>query len=280
MEECVDEKGRTGGTTLIDAHVHLRNRFDVRDFLLASRENLRSHGQNAEKVTGVLCVTDERAERGYARLQGFIKKNGLGDSDGGWEIVPTAENITLSAVSASKERLVIVAGRQLISQERLEVLAIGTRRQFDSGKPTEALLREIAQEGALPVLPWGFGKWMGARGRLVKQLLRNPGLPTFFLGDSANRPELWPRPHHFRQAEKQGVKNIPGSDPLPFSEEVVRAGSFGAQISGCLDPEEPADDLKRRLLDPSTTIQHFGDRETMFRFMRNQALMQYRKLVK
>jgi len=281
VEECVGEKERTGGKTLIDAHVHLRSQFDVRDFLLASRRNLRFHGQGAEKVTGVLCITDEWGERGYDRLQEFIEKNGLGDSEdsGDWEIVPTAENVTLSAASASRERLVIVAGRQLISQESLEVLAIGTQRQFDPGKPAEALIREIAREGALPILPWGFGKWMGERGRLVKQLLRKPTLPMFFLGDSANRPELWPRPDHFRQAEKRGVKNIPGSDPLPFSGEVQRVGIFGGRICGCLDPGTPADDLKRRLLDPSTTIRHFGDRETVFRFVRNQALMQYRKIV-
>lgn len=280
MKECVGEK--TVGEILVDAHAHLRSKFDVRDFLLASWKNIRLHGQKAKKVTGVLCVTDEQGEQGYDRLQEFFEENGLADSEGAgdWESVPTAENTTLSAVSASKDRLVIIAGRQLISQENLEVLAIGTRRQFDAGKPTESLLCEISREGALPILPWGFGKWIGTRGRLVEQLLDNPALPPFFLGDSANRPGFWSRPAPFRRAEKQGIKNIPGSDPLPFSGEVQRVGDFGGRISGCLDPETPSDDLKRKLMDRSTNIQSFGSQETMFRFVRKQALMQYRKLIR
>lgn len=282
MEKGLNKEEKARGKTLIDAHVHLRSGFDVKEFFLASRKNFGLHRGEVEKVTGVLCIADARGERGYDRIQRFIEDGGLEGSigPGNWEVVPTAENITLSVAPTPAERLVFIAGRQLISNEGLEVLAVGTRSQFGIEKSAEALIREIAEEGALPILPWGFGKWMGARGRLVKRLLRNPKSPLFSLGDSANRPALWPRPDHFRHAKRQGVSNIPGSDPLPISGEVKQVGNFGAWIPGCLDPENPAGDLKRRLMDPSTAIQYFGNRKPLFHCVWNQVLMQYRKLIR
>jgi hypothetical protein len=175
-------------------------------------------------------------------------------------------------------RLVVIAGHQLVSHEQLEVLALGTRQQFEGGKATETLIREIAEAGALPVLSWGVGKWLGTRGRVVEGLIERSDLPPFFLGDSAHRPTFWPQSSLFRRAEERGIRNLSGSDPLPFPGEVQRAGSFGVVLNGTLDLEKPARDLKQTLLDPSTTFRQFGEGETPGRFVRNQLKMQFRKL--
>lgn len=160
------------------------------------------------------------------------------------------------------------------------MLALGTCQRFDEGKTTEELIREVVQARAIPVLPWGVGKWLGRRGRLIEDLIESPDSPRFFLGDNANRPAFWPRPSHFRRAEEQGIRNLPGSDPLPFPNEVQRVGEFGVILDGPLDLEEPARHLKQLLLDKSTTFRQFGRAETPLRFVRNQLKMQYRKLTR
>jgi hypothetical protein len=193
-------------------------------------------------------------------------------------LVETQECVSFGLSFRNGSNLVFIAGQQLVSLEGLEVLAIGTCEQFEAGKPTDRLIQEIAQVGAIPVIPWGAGKWFGRRGRLVDELIRSPDLPPFFLGDSGNRPAVWPKPSLFREAEKRGIVNLPGSDPLPFSSEVQRVGSFGVALNSSLDLGKPALDLKRTLLDPSTTLHQFGEGETTLRFMRNQFKMQLRKL--
>ena len=183
-------------------------------------------------------------------------------------------------VARDRFPIVVVAGRQIPTRERLEILAVGTRREFEEGQPTRGLIQRVAQTGALPVVPWGAGKWMGERGQLVDGLIRSSELPLFFLGDSGNRPVFWPRPTHFRRAEEEGIKILSGSDPLPFSGETKRVGSFGVALKGSLDAETPAQDLKRRVLNPSTVLHQFGSGETPLRFIRNQLRMQFRKLIR
>lgn len=182
--------------------------------------------------------------------------------------------------SGDAKTLVAIAGRQIVSKDGLEVLALGTRQPFDEGQPTRTLIQKVARAGALPVLPWGVGKWMGTRGKRVTQLLRDRSMPRFFIGDNGNRPRFWSRPEQFRLARERDVGNLPGSDPLPFAGEVRQMGSYGLVLDGSIALERPAQDLKRRLLDRSTALRRFGKREKTFRFLRNQFKMQLRKLMR
>jgi hypothetical protein len=109
-------------------------------------------------------------------------------------------------------------------------------------------------------------------------LLGEPTFAPLFVGDSSHRPTFWPRPTLLERAEEQEIKNLSGSDPLPFPTEVRRVGSYGITLEGELDLEKPAQDLKRRLLNPSTTFRPFGSREPPVRFVRNQLKMQLRQL--
>ena len=67
--------------------------------------------------------------------------------------------------------VLVIAGRQIVSAERIEVLALGTRTQIPDGQPLAATIDAVRADGALAVLPWGFGKWWGARGRMVDAYL-------------------------------------------------------------------------------------------------------------
>ena len=196
-----------------------------------------------------------------------------------WSCRPTVEEEVLHFRKSQKKDLIVVGGRQIESQERLEVLAVGSREDFKSGTKVHRLIREIENAGGVPVLPWGFGKWFGTRGRSLERVIKSPDLPEFFLGDSAHRPSLWPESACFRRAEEYGIQSLPGSDPLPIQREVGRVGEFGFMMKGELDLNNPAQDLRRKLLNASTPLYPFGDRVDFLRSVQNQVLMQYRKLV-
>lgn len=271
------DSGR-GERILVDAHVHLHSCFDVVGFVDGAFANFKRAAQqfgSEHRFVGALLLTEGRSEHGFQRLLRHVKEQtGLGT----WRLHRTQERTSLYLTSGNDRVLVVVAGRQIVSRERLEVLALGTRRDFEEGRSTRDVIRDVARAGALPVVPWGFGKWVGARGRLLKRLVQDPRLPRFFLGDSANRPALWSRPALFRRAEERGIRNLPGSDPLPLTTESQRAGRCGCVVRGVLDREMPARDLKEKLSDPSTTVHSFGKGETPFRFVRNQLAMQFRKV--
>lgn len=272
-----------GDVTLVDAHVHLQPCFDIDPFLTWARtnfENATEHVERPGEHLGVLCLTEISSGLGFERLLGtFDYASGKGRRSGGhWEPLETDEPSSVCLIQSSDYGLVVIAGRQLASEEGLEVLAIGTRRSFEEGQSLRALVQAVSRAGAIPVVPWGVGKWFGRRGQRVEEVIRNPNLPPFFLGDSGNRPKFWPQPSEFEMAEERGIRNLPGSDPLPFPDEVQRVGSVGVALEGRLDLETPTQDLKERLRDPSATFQPFGQREKPFRFMRNQLRMQLRKL--
>lgn len=271
----------------VDAHGHLHPCFDVRTFLERAHSNLSaavsqiSDGRRPACVLFVLSTSAERHD-GFHRLERDFEQrvHDRGAERGNWERRDTSEQVSACLMPCTGGPLVIIAGCQVVSREGLEMLALGTCQRFDEGKTTEELIREVVQARAIPVLPWGVGKWLGRRGRLIEDLIESPDSPRFFLGDNANRPAFWPRPSHFRRAEEQGIRNLPGSDPLPFPNEVQRVGEFGVILDGPLDLEEPARHLKQLLLDKSTTFRQFGRAETPLRFVRNQLKMQYRKLTR
>lgn len=269
-----------GEVTIIDAHVHLHPEFEFCPFLEALYSNLSAAAASRVpdlKPTGVVFLLSTASGDGFGRLRTIIE-GGENDCFGaGTGRRGTAERESVRLASRIGIPLVVIAGRQIVSREGLEVLALGTRQHFEDEQPTEEVLRKVSRVGALPVLPWGVGKWLGKRGRLVEELIDRSDLPAFFVGDSGTRPSFWPQPAQFRQAEARGIKNLPGSDPLPFPSEAERVGRYGAILEGSLNLETPARHLKQRLLDSSTSLQQFGDRETLGRFARNQLRMQLRK---
>jgi hypothetical protein len=117
----------------------------------------------------------------------------------------------------------------------------------------------VSESGAFPVLPWGFGKWWGKRGRLVRQLVRTPPVPHLALGDNAGRPAPSVSPLLVLGA-KCGLKVLPGTDPLriPSHQDVV--GSFGLILSSRIDTERPIAWVRAMLRDGRVAGRVFGRR--------------------
>ncbi|HET6579592.1 MAG TPA: hypothetical protein VFG66_14825 [Gemmatimonadales bacterium] len=263
---------------LIDAHVHLHDCYAPQRFLEHAAGNFervaREHGW--EQAPGVLLLSESAGVDWFGRLAAVA----AGASDlplGSWALAATPDPSALLAHRGA-ERLLLVSGRQVVTREGLEVLLLATRATVPDRLPIREVLAEGERLGALRVIPWGAGKWLFGRGRLLSELVEaaRPG-DGFFLGDAAGRPSFWTAPRHFADAARHGIRVLPGTDPLPFPREVTRPGSYGFRLEAPGDLTAPAEGLKSALRSPDVRLTPFGELERLGPFIRNQIAMQRRK---
>ena len=270
-------------TAIVDAHVHLHTCYRADELLDNAASNLSAAcSRSAPGVPQALylllaeCQNDDC----FSQLRGLASRDGAGEGHSlglrSWSIAPTAEDSSVVATSGAG-RLFIVAGRQVACREGLEVLVLGTTRKFADGRPIRELLMETEALGVPRVIPWGPGKWLFSRGRLLKRVLEEFRKPTLFLGDEGGRPGFWGYPAHFAWGARLGVRDLPGTDPLPFSHDVSKVGRMGLRVNLDLDPTRPAASLLRSLTDPNVVFERFATLEPPLRFVRNQIGMQLRK---
>lgn len=264
--------------TLVDAHAHLHPCFPLEVFLEGAWENFSRAAAAIGRplAEGVLLLAqlsgDERFE--VLAAQAALPAAGGGRAPA-WALEPTAEGESLVARRGEGARLVLVCGRQIRTREGLEVLALASGRRFEDGTPAAQAIAAAFDAHAIPVLPWGVGKWLGSRGRVVRGLI-DQAAPGLCCGDSANRPRFWPRPRLLTRAAGRGLRVLPGSDPLPLPSEAARAGRFGLALAGPLSAERPAAELAARLADPVESLCAFGRLESPLRFAANQLALRRR----
>ena len=264
---------------LVDGHVHIHSCFEVERLLDAALNNFQN--LNYCKAAFFLALSESKTQNYFQRLwqlgQGN-KPNGLQLNN--WQIIPTDESHSLYAQKSDRqsnpEGIYLLAGRQIVTLEGLEVLALITDQTFPDGCPIEQTIQNVLKMGGIPVIPWGFGKWMGNRGRKLAKLIKYQ-LPGLFLADNSCRPKFWSEPVFFEQARQQGMAILNGSDPFPLNSEVERSGKSGFIISGVLEPSKPAASLRKSLLQPNSSLKLYGDLETPMNFLRNQIAIQFIK---
>lgn len=261
-----------------DAHVHIYDCYDLEKFLNAALKNFNTTAQNSgysQAETALLFLTETSKDHYFQKLIQSIQSDGNSNlmlKD--WSLLGTQENCSVYAKHSTGQGIFIFAGRQVVTVEDLEVLALLTAEEFSDRLPIETTIQQVVSNGSIPVIPWGFGKWMGERGTIISRLLEQKESFPLFLGDNGGRPTFWSQPVYFKQAKERGLKILPGTDPLPFASESWRPGSFGFAIQGSLDFNKPAQSIKEILLDPNTQLQCYGTQETPLRFIRNQIAMQ------
>ena len=259
---------------LVDGHVHLHDCFEVAGFLDAAAANFAAAATSLglpRGTTGCLLLVETHGVDRFARLaEGAV-------ATGDWSVRPTEEAISLVARRPDAPAIVLVAGRQIVCREGLEVLAIGTRGAFADGLPLADTVAAIRAAGALVVMPWGFGKWWFGRRRVLHDLLVAARPGELFLGDNGNRAAMSLPPPAFRAAAERGMWVLPGSDPLPMPAAVDRAGRNGFLLEGPISGSHPARDLIRLIGGLSTQPRTFGQGEALAPFVRNQIGMQLRK---
>ena len=258
-------------TILVDGHVHRHPCFDPGAFFDHAAANFEAAAGTVEAAR-CLMLSESAGDHFFDELLEGHGRPGTG----GWSVDVTAEGESVRVFRAPQATLLVVAGRQIVTRERLEVLALGSRAEFKEGLPLSETLAAVSASGAIPVVPWGFGKWWAARGRCVEGLVRRPDVERFFLGDNGGRPRIASSPRLFQQAAERGIAVLPGSDPLPFPGQVRKVGGYGFVLQGAFDPERPAASVKRILAGLAQSPPAFGRRESVAGFVRAQLGMQWR----
>lgn len=255
---------------LVDAHVHIHPGWDTPRFLDAAAANFARAAAAAglpQDVTGCLMLTEAGERNAFAELAAQ-------QAVGRWSIRAGSDGCSLILQRAgSTRRLLVMAGQQVAVRGRLEVLALLTTARLPAGLDLATAVEATLEAGAIPVIPWGFGKWTFRRGGTV-QAAMHMGRAPLFLGDNAGRPQAWPVPRLLRTGAATGLIILPGTDPLPFSSHEGRAGSYGFVAATDLSSDAPADDLRRWLTGLSEQPPVFGARTTLTAFVRDQVRMQ------
>lgn len=255
--------------TLIDGHVHLHPGSSVAAALSAAAA---AFAAASGSPTGMLCLTESRGVDAFSELAG-----GTSGSAGHWTVELTDEPESLLCSHRGGGSILVVAGRQVVTAERLEVLGLGTRMTFDDGMPMAEAIRLVQAAGAITVIPWGFGKWWGGRGKTVLKQFAGADPATLFLGDNGGRYHGTGTPRLLLELAGRGFRVLPGSDPLPFSGQAARVGSAGFALEGSPEPARPAQWLRGTLADTTVVPRQFGSGTQGFEFLRAQIGMQWRK---
>ncbi len=257
-----------------DGHVHIHNSFDTGKLFKAALNNFSRYTQDlglTGNINYFLLLTESAGTEAFVQLQDSP------NSVTGFTIQPTDDANCLRMDSDRGTTLFVVAGRQIVTAEALEVLALGLDTRYPDGRPMQEILRDLQEKNCLMVLPWGAGKWLGKRGRIIESTVQSFHNRSFFLGDNGNRPFFWPRPAVFARAVTQGTDNLQGSDPLPFADQEERAGSFGFYLPGTVSSNRPFQSLVQRLTGPENSLQAYGKPERALPFFHLQISMQLSK---
>ena len=105
---------------------------------------------------GALLLAQTSRERVFEWLREQV-------SVGRWSIAVVPAEPQCLWLRIARGELLIVCGSQVVAEPGLEVLVLGTARRIEDGLGIERTLQSAQAAGALPVLPWGFGKWTGRR---------------------------------------------------------------------------------------------------------------------
>ncbi len=270
----------TNSLVIVDAHVHFHRCFNVNDALSSGYGNFQVVAQRVGAggaFQGCLLLTEMQGERWFLDQFSYLSQGVSSLSLGDWKLRATSEPSALIAYREDGAQIFVLAGRQVITQEKLEVLALLTPEVFEDGLPLTSAITQIRNLGGLPVLPWAVGKWIGDRGRIVSQFLRQDTAQPICVADNSGRPLGWPYPRNLALAKQLGIPVLRGTDPLPIPSEVNRIGRFGFTFSGTLDAQFPAKDLYAKLTSCSLDLSPYGSLELPWKFFSNQLALRLKK---
>ena len=249
----------------VDAHVHVHPNFDLEISLNAAARRM---DLSLDAPTGILLLTEMADVDRFSELRGQV---------GRWKFTAYDEPESTWGFDDMGRCLLVVAGRQIVTEEGLEVHAFGTRAPFPDGAPLEETLKHLSDAGILAALPWGFGKWSGSRGEIVARLAGNAPPPGLFLADSGARMRGARRPRSFEDAEANGWVVLAGTDPLPLDGQDDDVGRYGMEAPIILNGRRPYAGLATWLRGLKHSPKTYGMLQSPMRFAGSQVTMQLRK---
>ena len=256
---------------VFDGHVHIYDCYDVDTFFSTAFVNFSREGgrlQAESSTTYFMLMAEATGVYYFKQLREMALESRETSGSVRFEISDDSFALHVYHNDFPSMRLIIVAGRQLITKERLELLALMTDEDFEDGLDLSATVDAVIEAGGIPVCPWGAGKWLGQRGKVLEKYLMDPG-ELFFVGDSGGRPSFWPRPSLFDTGNIVG-RILSGSDPLPLVGEEIKVGCFGGVIPQDCPQDLPATFLRDQFRKSETIISAFGQACSPVSFIKNQ----------
>ncbi len=254
----------------VDGHVHFHSLDRVEPTLNAAAAHFRALGERTEGLLGALLLTQTSGERVFESLQGERQA-------GSWTIADAADEPESLIARRDGVAVAIVCGRQVRAADGLEVLGLGTCQTYPDGLLFPEAVQRVHDSGALTVLPWGFGKWVGERGRRVEHVLDMLGPGKVFLGDNGNRLAALGLPGLIRTGQRKGFRVLPGTDPFPLSHTPGRVGAFG--FCSEIEPSAAAPwrGLRQWLIAQASSPPAYGNAVGPLRFVLDQVGLRLHK---
>jgi len=238
-----------------DTHVHIYPCYDFPAALASLVANLARLA--AGEAVSAAFFTERHDCRAFASLQ----DGSLPAAGRDLEVRSLEEGAVLLATGGGAE-VYLFAGRQLVTAERIEVLAVAMPADLPDGQPALKMVEAVLAAGGVPVIGWSPGKWSLSRGHVVRELLRRFKPGDLLLGDTALRPTPCPEPRLMREARRRGLAVIAGSDPLPLPREERLLGTYATVFQGPFDAAQPLESARRLLRSPAAVVGTRGARSS------------------
>jgi hypothetical protein len=225
---------------LADTHVHLYDGHDLDLAFSAAFANLPrllpgGGGVSAEPVELALLLSERHDCHAFERLRSGERAS----LPARHRVERLADEWAVVVTNGSGARLHLVAGRQIATRERLEVLALcGDPGVPDGGDILDTIGR-VAEAGSVPVLAWAPGKWTGRRAVVIASTLDAVRPQDVLIGDTSMRPRGWRTGPLMREAQGRGFTVVAGTDPLPFAGQELVIGRYGIVAEAEFDPAAP-----------------------------------------
>jgi len=199
--------------------VHFHRVGAVAATLDAAAVNFQRAVHSQPTLAGYLLLTQGAREHVFEELRELRLA-------GDWQLAPAPGEDQTMIARRGELCMAVVCGRQIRADDGLEVAALGTCRTFPDGRSFAESLDEVLAADVLAAIPWGFGKWTGARGRRVQRVMHGAA-GRAFLGDSGSRTWFFGEPALISRGRTAGALVLAGSDPFPFASDHRRVGAFG-----------------------------------------------------
>lgn len=247
--------------TIIDTHVHIHPGVDLAVVLSAALKNSEKiqNVKNSGACGLVLCLTEREGEDFFKGIAHYAGQVVLGRGLVCEEII---DNKIAKLLWQNRQTIYLVSGRQIVTQEKIEVLALGFNGTIKDGSKVEEVISLINKANGLAVLPWSPGKWLFRRGKILKGIFEKYSEKDIAVGDISMRPRICIGPKLMRKAASRGIRILNGSDPLPISGDENVIASYCIYSEDDIDASDIAGSISRILR--SAELSSVGRRNSLF----------------
>lgn len=243
-----------------DFHVHFYPSYDLDQAIASAYENFTKGPHfitvNDEKLRYCIFLT-ERFDCHF--FKAFCEGKELLKNPK-YRVTIHEEDSSIEIKRESFPALYIFPGRQIVTQEKLELLCLGADPEIADGLPFEEAFALVKAQGGIPVINWAPGKWFFSRGQLVKKILASKTPQDLFLCDTTLRPSFWLEPLIMKQARQLGYHVLAGTDPLPYPGEEKIIGSYGLILNGGFNPNQPLSSARTLIQESISSAKFYGRR--------------------